>query len=286
MANTTTCKECGRVTLRVSWSGLRVHEECKQKGFLKRTGKSAPLGDQRAFFAGNVTDRVVRAFLSGDMGDPMENPHAMPDMVSTIIDTERARIQEEGGVMRWKNLEDRSQVEKDCIEAVKKIQPALMKYVLPFEYQADFKFQAPVTVPHPDGGMESILLIGFMDIIVRDDKGRWWVWDVKHTRDDSYWRKTVGQLGFYDLAVELMFGQPTIRTGLLQPLCKQPVLPYANSESSRAQLMQRIVGMANDIWMDDKAPRKDTKFCNWCEVKHACSKFQPVQVGKHRRIAF
>lgn len=283
MANKTTCKECGKVTLRISWSGLRVHEECKQKGYLKRTGKSAPLSDQRAFFAGNVTDRVVRAWL---MGEPEKNIDAMPDMVSEIMETERQRILDEGGVMRWKDLEDKARVREECIEAVTKIQPALLKYVVPFEYQPDFKFQAPVTVPHPDGGMESILLIGFMDIIVRDNKDRWWVWDVKHTRDDSYWRKTVGQLGFYDLSVELMFGQPTIRTGLLQPLCKKPVLPYQNSQNSRSQLMQRVVGMANDIWRDDRAPRTDTKFCNWCEVKHACSKFQPVSDGKHRRISF
>lgn len=272
------------MTLRISWSGLRTHEECKQKGFLTRTGKKATLEDTRNFFPGNVTDRVVRDWLNGD---PEHNQGMMPEMVAAVIDREREKILSDGGVMKWKDREDRSRVEKDCIEAVTKIEPALLKYVVPFEYQPDFKFQAPVTLPHPDGGMESVLLIGFMDIIVRDDKGRWWVWDVKHTRDDGYWRKTVGQLGFYDLAVELMFGQPTIRTGLLQPLCKKPVLPYAPSQDSRSQLMQRVVGMANDIWRDDKTPRVDNTLCTWCPVRHACSKFAPVvQEDGKRRISF
>lgn len=270
--------------LKVSWSGLRTHEECKQKGFLVRTGKRATLEDTRNFFPGNVTDRVVRYWLADD---PEHNIGKMPEMVSEIIDREREKILADGGVMKWKDREDRNNVEKDCIEAVTKIEPSLLKYVIPFEYQPDFEFQAPVTVPHPDGGMESVMLIGFMDIIVHDDKDRWWVWDVKHTRDDGYWRKTIGQLGFYDLAVELMFGKPTIRTGLFQPLCKKTVLPYTPSIESRSQLMQRIVGMANDIWKGDKTPRIDNKLCTYCSVRHACSKFQPViRPDGSKRISF
>lgn len=278
------CKECGKVTLNISWSALRTHEECKQKGYLQRQGKRATLENTRNFFPGNVTDRVVRAWLQDD---PMSNQGAMPGMVDEIMDREREKILEEGGIMNWKNRGDRDVVRADCIEAVTRIEPSLMKFVVPFEYQPDFKFKAPVIVPHPDGGMEGINLIGYMDIIVRDDKGRWWVWDVKHTRDDGYWRKTVGQLSFYDLAVELMFGAPTIRTGLLQPLCKKAEFPYEVTSDKRSQLMQRIVGMANDLWRDDKTPRIDNTLCTYCPVRHACSKFQPVvQADGKRRISF
>lgn len=283
MANTIRCKECGHVTLRISWSGLRTHEECKQKGHLQRLGKRSNLENTRNFFPGTVTDRVVRDWLRDD---PNNNPGMMAEMVSEYIDREKKTIAEEGGVMLWKDSRDRADVEKACREAVTKIEPALMKFVVPYEYQPDFKFTAPVTVPHPDGGMETIHLIGYMDIIVRDDKGRWWVWDVKHTKDDAYWRKTVGQLSFYDLAVELMFGQPTVRTGLLQPLCKKPVLPYDVTPDKRSQLMQRVVGMANDIWTGEVEPRIDNKLCNYCPVKHACPKFQPVVIDGKRRMAF
>lgn len=281
MANKTTCKECGRVTLRISWSGLRTHSECKQRGFLQRTGKRATLDNQRNFFPGNVTDRTVRRWL---LEDPASNIGRMPEMVSEVIDQQYAEVQEQGGVMRWKNKDDRKQVEKDCIEAVTKIEPHLLKYVVPFEYRPDFSFKAPLALPHPSGGSEIVHLIGFMDILVRDDKGRYWVWDVKHTRDGQYWRKTIAQLGFYDLAVELMFGQPMIRGGLMQPLCAKPIMPYTPTGDSRAQLTTRIAAMARDIWLDDKSPRADNKECDWCSVRHACEKFKPVvhDDGKRR----
>lgn len=272
------------MTLRISWSGLRTHEECKQKGSLQRGGHRLKIDNQRNFFPGTVTDRVVRDWL---MNDPEHNQGIMPDMVTSIVDREIKLISENGEAMLWKDTKDRERVEADCREAVTKIEPALNKLVVPFEYQPDFKFNAPVVIPHPDGGMEQVILIGYMDIIVRDDHGRWWVWDVKHTKDGSYWRKTVGQLSFYDLATEVMFGQPTVRTGLLQPLCKQEVLPYEVTAEKRSQLMQRVVGMAHDIWNGDVQPRIDNKQCTYCPVKHACSKFTPV-VGSDgkKRISF
>ena len=266
--------ECGHLMpVRISWSGLRTHEECKQRGYLTRTGKKATLDNQRNFFPGNVTDRTVRRWLEEA---PADNIGRMPSMVSEVIEQQYAEVKEQGGVMRWRDKDDRQRVLEDCTEAVTKIEPLLLKYVVPFEYKPDFKFQAPLALPHPNGGTETVLLIGFMDIIVRDNHGRYWVWDVKHTRDGSYWRKTIAQLGFYDLAVELMFGQPMIRGGLMQPLIKKSIVPYTPSADSRTQLSTRIAGMARDIWLDDKSPRQDNELCDWCAVKHACSKFQPV----------
>ena len=266
--------ECGHLMpIRISWSGLRTHEECKQRGFLTRTGKRATLENQRNFLPGNVTDRTVRYWLEQN---PADNIGRMPSMVKDTLDQQVKEVQEQGGVIQWRDSQDRKQVEKDCIEAVEKIEPLLLKYVVPFEFKPDFKFQAPLQLPHPSGGLETVLLIGFMDIFVKDTKGRYWVWDVKHTRDGSYWRKTIAQLGFYDLATELMFGEPIVAGGLMQPLCAKPTVPYKPSEDSRLQLTTRIAAMAKDIWLDDKSPRQDTTECNWCSVKHACSKFQPV----------
>jgi CRISPR/Cas system-associated exonuclease Cas4 (RecB family) len=269
------------VTLKISWSGLRTHEECKQRGHLQRQGKRATLDNQRIFFPGTVTDRVVRDWL---VNEPLKHEGEMSAMVEEIVNREKAIIEDEGGVMSWKSREDKAKVIEDCVEAVTKIEPALMKYVVPFEYMADYRFKAPIDVPHPDGGTEQILLHGAMDILVKDGKGRYAVWDVKHTRDDGYWRKTVGQLGFYDLACQIMFDQPTSIVGLLQPLCKKEVLPVTLDENSRGQMMQRVVGMARDIWNKDVPPRSDNKLCGFCAVRHACSKFQPVRdiQGKDR----
>lgn len=271
------------MSLRISWSSLRTHMECKQMGHLQRSGKKATLGNTRAFFAGTVTDRVVRDWL---LNDAENNLGGMPDMVESIMEREKDLIDAGEGVMLWKDREDKAKVLKECIEAVTKIEPALIKHVLPYEYQPDFSFNAPLNLPHPDGGMEPVIINGFMDILVRNDKGEYGVWDVKHTRDDSYWRKTAGQLGFYDLAILLNFGAPTFVTGLLQPLCKEQVKPVPLSADSRSMMMLSVVNMATDVWKEDREPRVDNKLCGYCNVKHACTKFKPVMVNGRERIAF
>lgn len=274
--------KCEKKFLKLSWSRLRTHSECKQRGYLMSTGKKATLDDTRNFFPGTVTDRVVRDWL---LNDPAKNKGLMPQMVAEIMERERDKIHESGGVMRWRDAGDREQVLKDCTEAVTKIEPHLERLVLPYQYQPDFRFEAPWNIPHPDGGMETIQLIGFMDIIVKDDNENFQVYDVKHTRDAQYWRKTVGQLGFYDFATFLTFGKYATTTGLLQPLCPNPTVEYNPTEESRAKLMNDIMRLAKDIWTNDTTPRNDTKLCGYCPVKHACEKFKPVGSNGRRRVS-
>jgi hypothetical protein len=207
-------------------------------------------------------------------------------MVEHIMDGEREKILAKGEVMTYKDLGDRERILKDCIEAVTKIEPALQKYVVPFKFTPDFSFKAPLQLPHPSGGTGPIFLTGFMDIFVEDDKGRFWVWDVKHTRDDSYWRKTVGQLSFYDWAAFFLYGEHTVARGLLQPLCKRPVLPVSIEADQRQQMMQRIAAFARDRWLEDKTPNRDTKLCGFCAVKHSCEKFKSRVVNGKRVISF
>lgn len=270
------------MTVRISWSSLRTHDECKQKSHLARTKKLALLDDKRGFFPGTVTDRVVRNWLNDD---PAANLGIMPDMVAATVDIERKALSDrDEGVVRWRGVEDKKKIIQECREAVTLIEPALLKYVVPFEYQADFHFEAPLFALNPRTGARGrILLNGYMDILVRDDKQRWWVFDVKHTRDNSYWRKTVGQLGFYDLAIELMFGQSTALTGLLQPLCSEKMKPYKPTPESRAQLMQRVLGMARDIWSGIQTPVTGNGPCSYCPTRHACVKFQPVRDAKGQK---
>lgn len=267
------------MTLRISWSALREHETCHERSFHHRQKSRAKMRDQRVFFPGTVTDRVVRDWL---VSDP--SPGLMPDMVAEVIDREWKTIQDEGGTIAWKDPGDRKQVLADCREAVTKIEPALLKFVVPYDYQPDYRFSVPLNLPHPAGGNEKILLIGAMDIRVRDDRDRWWIWDVKHTRDDSYWRKTEGQLTFYDVINLLEVGKGTVRSGLLQPLCKDPVKPFEISPEKREQMLARIAAMARDVWTSERTPRQDTSECGWCDVRHACSKFMPVKIEGKTRV--
>ena len=276
------CKECGRLVIRLSWSQLRTADECRQKRFLTVSGARKQARDQRVFLPGNVTDRVVRTWLKND---PKSHIGEMPGMVSETLDTIRNEILEKGERVAWKrDVNDRKQIEKDCIEAVTKIEPVLLKHVVPFEYEADFRFDAPLLLPR-DGGKELINLIGYMDIIVRGDDGRIRVFDVKHTRDSSYWRKTVGQLTFYDFAVQLLFKTKTSQTGLFQPLCAKEVYPYEVTDQARAEMYQRIVRVVTDIWNNDNAPNEHNKFCGQCEMRMACPKFAPVLKDGKKRVS-
>jgi hypothetical protein len=275
------CDECGRLLLRVSWSGVRTHMECKQRGALMRQGKRLQISDSRNFFPGNIVDRVVRDWLSGD---PYANAGRMQLMVEPTIDRELERIKARGGSMKWKSEEDREIVLRDCIEAVTNLEPLLEQEVLPYEYDVDFRFQAPLAMPDLDGGIAYITLTGAMDIIVRTDDGKYRVWDVKMTRDDQYWRKTVGQLAFYDLACFALFEQETDKVGLLQPMCRQPVFEYALDDSRRSVILQQVIEMCQDIWMGDDEPTGSGYACTVCDVKHACTKFAPIP-GSARRVS-
>lgn len=276
------CEGCGRMMLRISWSGLRTHMECKQRGALHRSGKGLKLSDSRNFFPGIVTDKVVREWLENS---PERNLGAMPAMVEHTIDVELERIRERGGVVRWKHTEDQASVLADCVEAVTRIEPALIEHVLPNDYQVDFRFQAPLGIPGPDDELTYITLVGAMDIITRTPEGEFAVWDVKHTRDNSYWKKTIGQLTFYDLSVFALFEKDTTAVGLFQPLCNQQVLPYPLDDSRRSLLMQQVITMAHDIWNEDFEPSPSPSACVFCDVRHACSRFQPVPGLKDRRVS-
>ena len=277
------CKVCGRMTLNVSWTQIRMYDECGQKVKRYREGKRAPITDHRVFFAGTTTDRVVRRWL---LDDPENNTGLMPHMVEEIMAAELQAIQKDGGSVKWKTPTDREEVLRECIEAVTRLEPILNKYVLPYEYEPDFKFKAPMAIPAPWGETEPILLIGAIDILVRDGD-KWDIWDVKHTKDNNYWRKTVGQLTFYDISRSLLFEGESRYSGLLQPLCDERIKPYPVTEQLQSEMFQRIAKYADAIWRDQLPPDpKQPSMCNYCDVRHACSKFKPVVRDGKRRVSF
>lgn len=281
-SNAERCPECGKLMLRISWSALRTHLECKQRGALMRAGKRLNISDSRSFFPGNVVDRVVRDWLAGE---PEKNFGKMPDLVDFTIERELGRIKERGGLMKWKHDKDQELVSADCKEAVEKIEPILIAEVLPNEWEVDFRFQAPLGIPDIDDSIAYITLSGAMDILVRTPEGKFRVWDVKMTRDNSYWKKTVGQLSFYDLAVFALFEQDTDAVGLFQPMCTEEVLRYDLDDSKRSVIMQQVIGMAHDIWLGDDTPTMDMSRCSFCDTKHACTRFAPTRVGGRKVVS-
>lgn len=256
----------------ISWSGLRAHEECHQKSHLIRSGKRSPAKNLRGYFHGMVVDRVMMDWLA----DPDRSPGAMAGMIDAAIDTGIEAARTDGdGIVRWRGPDDRATLRTFCVDLVTRLEPILRDLVLPYPFQAAHRFRVPVQMPYLDGKPITVHLIGEMDLLVHHDDGPV-VWDLKGTADNSYWRKVVGQLIFYDLAVLAQSGQPTVRCGLIQPMCDEPVLSFTLTPELRRQMWGRILRMAADIWRADTTCKDGTAGCNWCEVNHACSRFTPL----------
>jgi hypothetical protein len=262
--------EPGSRELSVSWSRIRTHEDCKQRAWLAAQGKRASAPDIRMYFHGTVVDRCMRQWLDSD--DPQ--PGQMAEMVSRVIDEEEATARETGdGVIRWRGPDDREHVRKWCTELVNRLEPILYERVIPLSYQPAIRFKVPFQVPYLDGTPQRIFLAGELDLLTQDSGGQFFVWDLKGTADDSYWRKVIGQLLFYDLAVAVQFGSFPARCGLIQPMCKEPVLEFTFGPEQRAQLGQHLVAYCHDVWRGIRPPKASAQGCDICEVRHACEKY-------------
>lgn len=274
-------------TLRISWSRLREWEECSEKGWLVRQGHRAPTAEiWPAMFQGTVVDRCMREWLAAEA----QEPGAMAAMVGQIMDREEQVATDTGdGQVRWRGTGARNEAKANCVECVNALEPLLFQYVVPFEYQVAYRFKAPMQVPHPDGKPRQIFLTGELDLLVRQGgqedgpgmrvpgTGELRVYDLKMTRDSSYWRKTMMQLPFYEVAVRLLYGSWPVESALIQPLCEQPYLPFTFGEE-RSEILQRVARMAEAIWLEQHSPKASTAGCDRCYVKHACVRF--ARVGK------
>ncbi len=242
------------------------------KARLMREGKRTRAVDLRNYYHGMVVDRVMQDWLA----DPHRRPGQMPGMVEHQIGAgiDDARATGDGFV-RWRTPDDRAELSVFCTELVTRLEPLLTEHVTPYRFHGPFRFKVPVTVPHLDGTPATVNLTGEMDLLV-DHPAGWVVWDLKGTADDQYWRRVLGQLVFYDLAVLGLHRTRTAFTGLLQPMCPQPVLTFRITEDMRRQLWGRIAAMARAIWADDIACKDGTAGCTWCEVRHACPRYDPA----------
>lgn len=257
-------------TLNLSWSKMRIHDECHQKAWLMNKAKS-PAQDIRNYFAGSVVDLIMRTWLDQDSPES----GAMPLMVEDTIEKYLVKAKDTGdGVVRWKHKSDRQEITEFCVELLVKLEPILQELVLPFDYEPAKRFKTPITIPYLDGTPTEINLIGEYDLLVRDDTG-YKIWDLKATRDDSYWKKTIGQLVFYDLSVISMFGVKTTGVGLIQPMCTKPIMAFDISMEDRKTMLSRICRLAESLWRGDRDLKDGTAGCDYCPVKHACERYAP-----------
>lgn len=223
------------------------------------------------YFRGTVVDLAMRRWLE------QENPQPgwMAAHVDEILEKAEVDGRESGdGIVKWRDPGDKGRVRVWCRELVTRLEPILFDLVIPFEYQPALRFEAPLTIPGPDGLPRKILLRGETDLLIRRPGMQVACpWDLKGTEDTSYWRKVIGQLLFYEIAVRLMTGFWPEESGLIQPMCPEPVLPFHFSEDDRRQMLVTICSVAEDIWRGELPPKADSAGCNQCAVRQACPKF-------------
>lgn len=259
--------------LTISWSQLRAHTECRQKAALIRAGRRTRAQNLRGYFHGMVVDSIMRDWLA----DPDRRDGTMVTKVDEYIDRgEREAIDSGDGVVRWRNGGDRLVLREFCTQLLDKLEPILHELVLPYRFWSAYTFRTPVIVPNLDGTPTTIVLRGEMDLLVERAPGQFVVWDLKGTKDDQYWRKVFGQLVFYDLAVLAERQHPTCEVGLIQPMCRQPVLRWNLTAEQRRQMYAAIHAMTTDIWREHLPCKQDTEHCSVCEVAHACPRYAPV----------
>ena len=255
--------------LKISWSRLRTHEECPAKGDLKARGFKSPLMNTRLFFHGNVTDQLMRRWLS------QENPEL--GWMAAQVDAVFADMEEHPeGVLKWKHPGDRAETLEFCRELVTRLEVILVRYVLPFDWTPAWRFEVPVRVPYGREVRQILLVAAYAD---RD--GGVAVLDLKATANDHYYQKVLGQLAFYALAVKISkaprLGRWPARSGLIQPMCEQRLLPVdvmAGDMQAVREMAGRIERVARDIWEGRLEP-KPGEFCGSCEVRNGC----PAHIG-------
>lgn len=263
--------------IRLSWSRIRVHEECPAKGQLLSEGKKSPISDIRGYFHGTVTDICQRRWLSQD------NPQRgqMLAWVDEIFAQAEKDARESGdGVVKWKYAGDKADVLDLCRLAVTRLEPLLEKICLPYAWDPAVRFRVPLTIPGLDDEPRKIELVGEADLLVEYPPGMFTegpavvVWDLKATKDEGYWRKVKGQLVFYGIAVAAMRqGQFPYAAGLLQPLCEDQSPMFIFDPDDYAQMYSRIAKVAHDVWAGRILPKADNAGCKYCEVRGSCPKW-------------
>jgi hypothetical protein len=260
-----TIDENGRV--KISWSSLQRFELCKQKQFLVAEGLSVPGQDVRNFLVGNVMDSIQKEWLDNPVGN-------MVDLVPEHFEKAVAKSQERGTI-KWRNRDDKKNMVAACTGIAIMLQPILVARVLPYDYEPAKWFSEVVNIKDQNTGeIKEVILRGEFDLLVREDDGEYVVWDLKATANNDYWKKTVGQLTFYDLVIMSMFGKYPKKTGLIQPACDEQVKEFFFTDEHRREIWGRISAFAHAEWAGDHTPKADNAGCSWCEVQHACEKFK------------
>ena len=267
--------------LSICWTALQRYEACHQRHLRTMEGKAIrkPYAS-RDFLAGNIADRVQRAWLH--LPDPQ--PGQMAAMVPDMLDrwTNPDREDEEFQPIKWRGdpQVDRKEVQEFCTLVVTRLEPILLKWVVPFDYQPELRFEAWIGLPDLNGDTTPVRLVGAIDIVVRLPDGRFVLFDLKATKQESYMSKTLGQGIFYDVSWAHYWGEHPIRFGFIAPALEERLIWCDINEGDRAVMRSRIMRFAHGMMAGEWAPKADDEGCEHCDCKHVCDKYALHLVGR------
>lgn len=260
----------------ISWSGLKRWENCPQLQLRTIKGETKKSDKGRIFLPGTVCDLAMRRWLESD--NPQ--PGGMAELVDVVFSE---TVEKAESVIRWKGdpRADMAAVQTQCRENVTRLEPWLIRNVLPYEYQPEVKFRANMEIPYLCEDMRApVRMIGGIDIVVRDESGKFRLFDLKITKDPSYIRSTLAQLIFYDLAWGIIQGDfnHAVEWGFVTPALEEEIVPIVVDHDSRRMMMSRIVKYAQGVWKDEWSPKADDTGCTWCDARGVCEKFKVVPI--------
>jgi hypothetical protein len=275
------------MTLTLSWTGLKRYEECHQLHRRVASGQALPQ-NSRIFLPGSTADRVMRAWLDQDDPKPGQMVTMVPDYLDRLTNHSRGDEDFREHV-KWRG--DPRKDKRDIVEfvtaVVSKLEPILMKWVVPNDYAPELKFRTTIGLPYLDGRTVGVMLIGGIDIVVRLPDGRWVLFDLKATKERRYIDATLGQGIFYDIAWESYYGEgPPVAFGFIAPALDEPLIWIKISDEDRRVMLTRMEAMAHGMWRGDWTPKVDNEGCEFCPARHVCDKFVIHLVkderGRHR----
>lgn len=289
--------------LLISWSGLRRWEECRHKHLRYIQGKVSRTMDGRIFLPGTVADRVMREWLASPDPQPGQMEDAVEAMMERFANPQNEDDRKTARVIKWRGdpREDRAKVTEFVRDTVVKLEPILLEYVIPHDYEEELSFRTTIGIPYLDGRTVGVTLLGGIDIVTRlrdaiaIDAGRtlfapgeFVLYDLKATSDEKYVSKVVGQAIFYDIAFGHWWGDPRQPRafGFISPATNERLIWVKIDDAARRAMMERIIRFAHGMWRGEWEPKVSNTGCSYCECKHACDKFalhtKPGEEGRRR----
>jgi hypothetical protein len=185
----------------------------------------------QAFYRGNVADKMMRTWLQ----DPVTG--GMVGLVGDAMEVCEQAHQQEGRSVRWRSAAQRGAVREECVQLAGRLEPLLTELVLPHRWRCPYRFEVSVDIE-----TRPVLLVGEIDLFVQTQTG-YCIYDLKMTSNANYWRSTVGQLVFYDIAMSVKHGTRAEKLALIQPMCETPVEWFRIGDQEHREMWSHIVNL-------------------------------------------